>query len=339
MNRNDDVELPADWDDDSDVGTEPRRDRRAALIAFGLVAVLVIGVGIVVGSYLSGLRNSYEKRSVVDITRAEGERPEAEEGTGQNILLLGSDKRSEEAAAAEGVSGERSDVMMLVHIADDGESVYITSFPRDLYVDIPGHGKDRINAALAFGGPSLAVTTVEDYTGVPIDHVALIDFEGIEGLVDTLGGVDVKIPLTFEAGGHQFTEGVQNLDGEQALTFVRQRKQFADGDFQRNRNQQAVLKGIADKLISAETLSDPGKLADTIDALSPFLTTDDGLSATAMVELGLSLRSIRARPLLSVPRRPATQRRCEIVRPTGEGNAAKAPLVTWEPITLSTPGP
>src|SRR5690625_24820 len=93
------------------------------------------------------------------------------------------------------------------------------------------------------------------------------------------------------------------MDGEQALTFVRQRKQFADGDFQRNRNQQAVLQGIADKLISADTLTDPRKLRDTIDAVSPYLTTDDGLSATAMVELGLSLRSVRSGDLyyLAVP--------------------------------------
>ena len=300
-----DVELPADWEDDDQPDPGRGRGRRAALIALGLVAVLVLGVGLVIGNYLNGLKNSYEKRTVVQITRDadHGERPEEIDGTGRNFLLLGSDKRSEEDAAAQGVSGERSDVMMLVHVSDDDESVYVTSFPRDLYVDIPGHGKDRINAALAFGGPGLAVSTVEDYTGVPVDHVALIDFDGIEGLVDTLGGVDVQVPLSFEADGHQFTEGTQTLDGEEALTFVRQRKQFADGDFQRNRNQQAVLKGIADKLISAETLSDPGKLADTIDALSPFLTTDDGLSATAMVELGLSLRSIRSSDLyfLSVP--------------------------------------
>lgn len=300
-----DVELPGDWEDGDAPDPGRRRGRRAALISLGVVAALVLGVGLVIGNYLNGLQNSYEKRTVVQITRSpsDGERPEEIEGTGRNFLLLGSDKRSPEDAASQGVSGQRSDVMMLVHVAEDNGSVYVMSFPRDLYVEVPGHGKDRINSALAYGGVGLAVTTVENYVGVPIDHVALIDFEGIEGLVDTLGGVDVKIPQSFEAQGHQFTEGTQTLNGEEALAFVRERKQFSGGDFQRNRNQQAVLKGIADKLISAETLSDPGKLSDTIAAISPFLTTDAGLSATAMVELGLSMRSIRSSDLhfLSVP--------------------------------------
>ena len=305
MNEPDRLELPDEWDDDEQPQERRRRGRRAALISLGLVAVLVLGVGIVIGGYLNGLRDSYEKRTVVDISRgpSDGERPEQIEGSGRNILLLGSDKRSAEDAAAEGVSGQRSDVMMLVHISDDNKSVYVTSFPRDLYVDIPGHGKDRINAALAFGGVGLALTTVENYTGVPIDHVALIDFDGIKGLVDTLGGVDVQVPQDFTVGDIQFTEGVQTLNGEEALAFVRERKQFSDGDFQRNRNQQAVLKGIAVKLISADTLSDPRKLSATIESISPFLTTDQGLSASAMVELGLSLRSVRSSDLyfLSVP--------------------------------------
>ncbi|WP_114856435.1 LCP family protein [Brachybacterium sp. YJGR34] len=306
MNAHDDLDLPSEWEEEGeDRGTEKRRGRRAAFIALGLVAVLVVGVGLVIGNYLGGIRGEYEKRTVVQITRgaSDGERPEDLDGTGENYLLMGSDKRSAEDASSEGVSGQRSDVMMLVHVSDDKENVYVTSFPRDLYVPVPGYGMDRINSALAYGGVGLAVTTVENYVGVPIDHVALIDFDGIEGLVDSLGGVDVEVPESFEADGVEFTEGTQHMSGEEALAFVRARKQFSDGDFQRNRNQQAVLQGIANSLISADTLSDPGRLTDTVGAISPYLTTDDGLSASSMVELGLSLRSVRSGDIhyLSVP--------------------------------------
>lgn len=289
-----DNDLVDGWEDEDAPDPQKRRGRRAALIGLAVILALIAGVGIVVGAYLKSLDDAYEKRTTVAIQRgpSDGERPTAQKG--RNFLLLGSDRRSPEEAKASGVYGQRSDVMMLVHVPEDNSSAYIVSFPRDLYIDIPGHGKDRINAALAFGGVSLTVATVENYVGVPIDHVALIDFEGIKGLVDTLGGVDVQVSTTFEGDGVQFTRGIQHMDGRTALTFVRQRYQLASGDFDRNKNQQALLKGIAQKLISRDTLTDPLKLRDAVASIAPFLTTDDGLSSTAMVDLGLSMRSVRS---------------------------------------------
>lgn len=303
MSTSDDLDLSDRWEDDTPDPDRRRRRRRRALIALGIVAALVIAVGAVVGLYLKGLNDAYQKRTTVSLSRgkSDGDRPEA--GKGRNFLLLGSDRRDPKEAKASGVYGQRSDVMMLVHVTADNKDVYISSFPRDLYVDIPGNGKDRINAALAFGGVPLTVTTVENYVGVPIENVGLIDFNGTKGLVDALGGVDVAVDRDFTANGKTFTKGKQHMDGETALVFVRQRKQFAEGDFQRNRNQQAVLQAIVEKLISRDTLTDPMKLQSTISALSPFLTTDDGLTSSKMLDIGYSLRSIRGADLhyLSVP--------------------------------------
>jgi LCP family protein required for cell wall assembly len=288
-----DIDLPGDWEQEGDARPRRRRRRRALLIILLILVVLIAAAGIVAGRYLASLNGSYEKRTTVSIDRgaSDGDRPE--DAGGENILLLGSDKRNAEDAKAEHVSGQRSDVMMLVHIPEDHSGAYVMSFPRDLYVDIPGHGKDRINAALAFGGVPLAVSTVEDFTGTRIDHAALIDFEGIQGLVDALGGVDVQVSQDFKADGTTFTKGSMHMDGETALTFVRQRKAFSDGDFQRNRNQQALLQGIVSELLSRDTLSSPSRISETVKVISPFLTTDDDLTGSTLVSLGLSMRGIR----------------------------------------------
>jgi LCP family protein required for cell wall assembly len=293
---NDDIQLPGGWEDSDAPVAKTHRARKVVVIALIVVVVLVAVWAVIAAVYLNGLNSSYEKRSVVSLDRSasDGKDPEALDAAGQNILLLGSDKRSADAEKAENVTGQRSDVMMLVHIPADNSGAYIMSFPRDLYIDIPGHGKDRINSALAFGGVPLAVNTAEDYVGVPIDHAVLIDFDGIQGMVDALGGVDVQVPQDFTAqDSTTFTKGSQHMDGATALTFVRERKAFSDGDFQRNRDQQLLLQAIANKIISADTLSSPGKISDTVAALSPFLTTDDGLDGKTLVSMGLGMRNVR----------------------------------------------
>ncbi|MGP9694533.1 LCP family protein [Brachybacterium sp. AOP25-B2-12] len=276
-----------------------RRRRRRALIALSVVGALVLAGCVAVGGYIYSLQNAFTSQA----TRVAVPTSTLPRGGGANYLLLGSDRRDPEAAQAEGVVGQRSDVMMLVHVSEDRRSVHVISFPRDLDVEIPGHGRDRINAALAYGGVPLATETVSAYTGVPIDHVALIDFDGIQGLVDSLGGVDVVVDQSFEGDGIQFTAGVQHMDGATALTFVRQRKQLAEGDFARNRHQQALLSAILGKIISGDTFSSPGKVRDIVDVVSPFLTVDSSLTPSAIARLAWDLREVRSGDIhyLAVP--------------------------------------
>ena len=168
-------------------------------------------------------------------------------GPGKNILLLGSDTRTGADAAL--VSGSRADTIMLMHIPADGKGVYIISIMRDTWVDIPGYGTAKVNAALNYGGVSLQVATIENLVGVKIDHVAEIEFEGFKSLVNAIGGVDVQVPFAFTSNVWTFTPGLMHLNGSGALSFVRERYSFADGDYQRVRNQRAFLRGLYLSLI------------------------------------------------------------------------------------------
>lgn len=289
--------------------TVRRRHTGRAIIILLLVLVLVAGG--IAAAYLFNVSRTYESQTTfVDLDRspaassssssssssspssAAGSESAPERDTaarGANYLVLGTDKRDKE----EDLPGQRSDVMMLVHVNQAKDEAYVASFPRDLFIDIPGHGKGRINSALAYGGVPLTVQTVEQYTGVPIDHVAMIDFDGIEQVVDSLGGVTVDVPEGFSQGGFTFTEGSQQMTGEEALVFVRERKSLSQGDFSRNASQRALLQGIVEKILSADTLSSPTKISALVNKTSPYLTVDSGLNTTGMVELGLSLRNLR----------------------------------------------
>src|SRR5690606_7288693 len=114
---------------------------------------------------------------------AEGQKPRPKKPSGDkslNYVLMGSDSRNPESEKG------RSDTLMILHLDADRKSAYIVSFPRDMYVDIPGHGKNKINAAYSFGGPQLAVQTLESLTGTRMDHVAIVNFEGFINLTNTL---------------------------------------------------------------------------------------------------------------------------------------------------------
>lgn len=206
------------------------------------------------------------------------------------FLLMGSDTR---ATADEGVAeGGRSDAIMLARFAGDRQHAQVISIPRDSWVDIPGHGMNKINAAYAFGGPTLLIQTVEQLTGVRVDHYAAIDFEGLIQVTDDLDGVDVVVAETTTNGPYTFTAGLNHLNGEQARWYLGQRYGLDAGDFDRVRRQQQYLKAMFGKLFSSNTFTDPGKLDAALMTVTNAVAVDDSLGNTELLSLAYSLRAI-----------------------------------------------
>jgi LCP family protein required for cell wall assembly len=199
-----------------------------------------------------------------------------------NMLLLGSDSRDPDEKAA---AGSRTDTIILMHIQADHKHAYLISIPRDMYLPIPDHGSDKINAAFAFGGLPLVIRTVEGFTKVHIDHLALIDFAGFQEVTDALGGVDMYVDQTIQSihpPGRIFTKGNHHFNGAEALDYVRQRYQFADGDITREKHQQMFLKAVMDKAASNGTLTNPGKLNAFLRAITKAIVVDKDLSLPDM---------------------------------------------------------
>jgi len=204
-------------------------------------------------------------------------------GPGKNILLLGSDTRSGSEAAQ--VSGSRADSIMLAHIPADGKGVYLVSIMRDTWVNIPGYGSAKINAALNYGGISLQVATVENLLGIKIDHVAEIEFEGFKALVNSVNGVDVQVPFDFDINAWSFKQGMQHMDGGAALAFVRARYPFADGDYQRVRNQRAFLRGLYSTMKSKGALENVGSFQSAVESIAGYMRVDSGLDAAQIAQI------------------------------------------------------
>ena len=212
----------------------------------------------------------------------------------QNILLLGSDSRAAVGEDIDAIRAQRSDTIVIVHIPANRDHVYVMSILRDSWVDIPGYGKAKINAALSWGGVPLAIQTIENFLSTRIDHVAIVDLQGFKAVTDALGGVVVDNAEAFRAGRHVFPVGPQRLDGSAALAFVRERLAFADGDFQRVRNQQAFMKAVIGTALGTETMLDPGKFGALVASIAPFLTVDRGFDSAYVGGLALQLQSVRS---------------------------------------------
>ena len=208
------------------------------------------------------------------------------------MLLMGTDG-SEERAQTEEFAGDafRTDTIILARIDPVDVKVTLVSLHRDTYVDLEEYGPNKLNAAHFYGGSPLAVQAVSDLAGVPISHYAEIDFDGFKGIVDSLGGIEVDVPVAIndpEAGG-SLAAGLQTLNGDQALILCRTRHtydEYGAGDEYRAANQRLVITAIAKKLLSA----DIGTMAATVQTLSQYVTTD--LEIMDIVGLAQSMKSL-----------------------------------------------
>jgi LCP family protein required for cell wall assembly len=229
-----------------------------------------------------------------------------------NILVLGTDRRSDKpttgqlAQAPAWLSGaQRSDAMMLLHIDGDRKGASIVSLPRDSWVEIPGYGHAKINAAYSYGGPSLAVEAVENLTGVRIDHLAVIDWAGIRGITDELGGVTVTIPETVHDSARDISwpAGEHRLDGQAALEYVAQRYGLPGGDLDRARRQQNFLRTLMVDTLGRLSDGNPLDVYQLLRVMTNHLSVDEEWSSNEMAKLAWSLRGVNGSDVafLTVP--------------------------------------
>lgn len=195
-----------------------------------------------------------------------------------SILLLGIDTgdfgRTERG---------RSDSMMVATVNPDTEHIVVASIPRDSYVEIPGYGMDKINHAYAFGGPELAVETVENWLEMEISFYLTVDMGGLEEVVDAVGGVEVIPPSTFEISGYTFYEGQPTLvDGDQAVAYARERY-TSGGDYARQERQRQIVVGTVEAALKKATgLTEVLSIARTFDKVF-----DSNLSILKLVDLAM----------------------------------------------------
>ena len=246
---------------------------------------------------------------VTHVDAIDGSTTDDFDGTDQNILLVGDDHRPDGATAQElaqlGTTadggGTATDTMMVMHVPADGSSATLISFPRDSWVDIPGFGKNKLNAAFSLGGGNddpeggarLLISVIQNMTGLTIDHYVRVSLLGFYNIADALGPIDVCLNNAVKDpySTLNLPAGVSTLNAQQALAFVRQRHGLPGGDLDRQVRQQYFLTVEARKILSAGTLLNPFKLGNVLDAISSSIETDSGLN---FIDLATQLKGLSA---------------------------------------------
>lgn len=274
-----------------------RRGRRVLIVLVVAVLVLVLAAAGAIVALTQSIGDGISRIPDAFGDLPAGDRPATSGGT--TFLLVGTDTRAagattgSDAPAGVDAGSRRSDVIMLATVAPEGTTGSVVSIPRDSWVEIPGRGMNKINAAYAFGGPSLLIRTVEGLTGVRVDHFGVIDFAGFRSLVDSVGGIDVTVARDTGTAGVELAAGPNHLDGAQALAYVRQRYDLPDGDIDRARRQQNALRALLTR-VQQQASSNPLALYDLAQHVGDTVSIDDTLSNTGLASLALRYRDLRS---------------------------------------------
>jgi LCP family protein required for cell wall assembly len=303
-----------------------------AIVAISAIAWLGLG-------QVSGAINR------IDVFSNLGKRPD-KPSTALNYLLVGSDTREGltkeqskllRVGTTKSAAGARSDTMLLVHISKARDKATIISIPRDSLVTIPEHqsslykdrtvgaAKGKINAAFAWGGAPLLIQTIENETGVRIDHYVEIGFAGFAGMVDSLGGIEVcsKSDINDPNSHLVMSAGVHTLDGIEALKYVRTRDFDGRGDIGRMQRQQQFMSAVLRKVTSTGVLLNPVKLVNFFNAAIATVKTDSQLNSSDLLTLAKQLKNLSASKVRT------------LTIPLGNANARVAGLgsvVTWDKV-------
>lgn len=270
----------------------PSGSRKALLVLLIGFLVIILGIGAVVGYYFSRVDNALgnvQQDNLMPAPYAGQPAPSASQA--MNVLVVGADQNDD------GSDG-RSDVLMIAHLSGDKKNIYLVSFPRDMWVDVPENryvprrAKAKINAAYSWGRAPLAVRTVEELTQVRMDHTAEINFGGFIEMTEKLGGVTVNNKHASTAAGYTYPKGEITVRGEEALIYVRQRYGLPNGDLDRAERQRAVLSAILGKATEPEVLANPVKFGEMFDLLSQQVVVDQTLPSSEVKRLvyGLQIR-------------------------------------------------
>lgn len=262
------------------------KGKKIFLIIFSIVAVLVIGlIGVAAKLYFDVSNSINETYQSVERDREDRLRENDVDLSQQesfSVLLMGID-----TGDLGRVEQGRSDTMMVATISPQDNQTTVVSIGRDSYVDIVGHGTtDKINHAYAFGGPAMAMNTVEKFLDIPIDHYVSINMAGLKELVDAVGGIEVDNEITFSQDGFDFAIGRTSLNGEQALAYSRMRYEDPNGDYGRQERQRKIVEGIVKKVLSLDGIT---QYQTILNAVEQNMKTD--MSFDDMRTLAFNYRS------------------------------------------------